>query len=487
MSSSGAKSLSHELLSPVWTHLTHIRPTRAAGIYLYATNTNDDSDDDDDNNNKGKRYMDFTSGIGVTNTGHCHPKIVQAIQRQAQQLIFGQVNIVIPPSTVELSHQLSQLMRQAHWPSLNRFYFANSGSEAVEASVKLARHATGKTNLICFQGSFHGRSHQTMAMTSAKTIYRVNYQPLPGGIFFAPYPNPHYFSSGAPAAGDHWDVESTIDFCLQELHTLLQGQSRPDETAAVIIEPVLGEGGYVPAPPRFLRELRKLCTEHDILFIADEVQSGMGRTGKMFSLEHAAMTQGKDDASLSTSSSSTAQEVVEPDILVLAKGLGSGVPISAIASRQDLMDRWIPGSHGGTYGGGSALATAAAVATIKVLQSEGLLDNATARGHQLQAGLKQLQQDLAANQNSSSSSMMMMIRSTRGLGLMVGTEFQSKEMAKAVQQACLQRNLLLLTCGTRENVIRWIPPLVVTSEQIDEALNIFTQAVLQQQEKEQHT
>ncbi len=406
------------LLSPVWTHLTNIYPVRAEGIYLYDA--------------AGNRYIDFTSGIGVTNTGHCHPRVVKAIQEQAGKLLFGQMNIVIPPSTLTLAEAVHKITPER----IDSFFFSNSGAEAVEASVKLARHATGKRNIIVFQGSFHGRTAQTMAMTTSKYIYRYDYQPLPGGIFVAPFPYSYFYG---------WDDEVTTEFCLRELDRLLHSQTLPEETAAVIIEPVLGEGGYVPAPAAFLQELRALCDEHDILLIADEVQSGFGRTGKFFAFEHAG---------------------VEPDIIVMAKGLGSGMPISGIASRRELMERWKPGSHGGTYGGGSAVASAAALATIQVLQDENLVENSARMGDHLLRGLRRLQKEYPV------------IGDVRGLGLMVAAEFGAsrhpdKSTTKAVQEACLERDLLLLTCGTYENVIRWIPPLIVTPDQIDEALSIF--------------
>jgi 4-aminobutyrate aminotransferase len=294
--------------------------------------------------------------------------------------------------------------------------------------------------VIVFQGSFHGRTAQTMAMTTSKYIYRLDYQPLPGGVFVAPYPYAYYYG---------WDDEETTSFCLRQLDFLTHSQSKPEETAAIVIEPVLGEGGYVPAPIGFLQELRKFCKDNDILFVADEVQSGFGRTGKFFAFEHAE---------------------IEPDIIVMAKGLGSGLPISGIASRRELMDKWQPGSHGGTYGGGSAIACAAAVATVRVLQEERLIENAAARGEQLMKGLRQTQKKYP------------IIGDVRGRGLMVGAEFTvdgqpNKDLTKAVQQACLKRDLLLLTCGTYENVIRWIPPLIVTAEQIDAALSVFEDAL----------
>jgi len=414
--------LSLQHLSPVWTHLTEIQPARAEGIYVYDA--------------AGQQYINFTSGIGVTNTGHCHPKVVKAIQDQASELLFAQMNIFIPPKTVALADALDKLTPA----SIDTFFFSNSGAEAVEASVKLARHATGKKNIVVFQGSFHGRTAQTMAMTTSKYIYRHQYQPLPAGVFVAPYPYGYYYG---------WDQETTIDFCLKQLDFLLHGQSKPDETAAIVIEPVLGEGGYVPSPDGFMQELRKLCTENEILLIVDEVQSGVGRTGKFFAFEHAN---------------------IEPDIIIMAKGLGSGLPISGIGSRRELMDKWIPGTHCGTYGGGSAIASAAALATLEVMQAEKLPENAEKMGDYLMGGLRKLQAQYP------------FIGDIRGRGLMIGTEFSKdgkpdKNTTKAVQKACMKRKLLLLSCGTYENVIRWIPPLIVTEAQIDAALNIFEEVL----------
>lgn len=413
--------MSTELLAPVWTHLTEVQPVRAEGIYFY------DAD--------GNRYTDFTSGIGVTNTGHSHPRVVAAIQEQANAMIFGQMNIVIPPATVRLAEKLNEVTP----PAINRFFFSNSGAEAVEAAVKLARKATGRRNIIVMEGSFHGRTHQTMAMTTSKYVYR--YQPLPGAIFVTPFPNSYYYG---------WDQEVTIEFCLKQLDFLLHGQSAPDETAAIIIEPVLGEGGYVPAPEGYLQALRELCDKHGILLVLDEVQSGFGRTGRFFAYEYAG---------------------IEPDIIIMAKGLGSGMPLSAIASRADLMAKWSPGTHGGTYGGGNAIVAAAAAATIDVLRDEGLIENAAEMGNYLIRRLRSLQ------------SRYPVIGDVRGQGLMVGIEFTDAngkadaKSASAILQHCLANNLLLLICGSYKNVMRWIPPLIVTSEQIDEALDIFEEAL----------
>lgn len=410
-------------LSPVWSHLTTMQPVRAEGVYLY--------------DDMGTPWLDFTSGIGVTNTGHCHPRVVAAIQAQAARLLHGQINIVLSPSVIELSNKLNAVTP----PNIDSFFFSNSGAEATEAAVKLARHATRRQNIIVFQGSFHGRTAQTMAMTTSKTIYRAGYQPLPGGIFVAPYPYSYAYG---------WDEDTTVDFCMAQLRLLLKAQTAPEETAAIFIEPVLGEGGYIPAPARFLRELRALCDETGILLVIDEVQTGFGRTGRLFCFEHAG---------------------IAPDIVVMAKGLGSGVPISAIGASQALMAHWTPGAHGGTYGG-NALAAAAACATLDVMADEDLPGNARVMGARLMEGLRALQAEFP------------IIGDVRGLGLMIGTEFTrdgqpDKAAAKAVQKACLEHRLLLLTCGSHENVIRWIPPLVVTAEQIDHALGIFAEALAQ--------
>lgn len=407
-----------ELLSPVWSRFTQILAQRGEGIYLF--------------DEQGKRYIDFTSGIGVTNTGHCHPRVVRAAQEQCARLIHGQANIVYHRPMLELAEELGEVVPRG----LDRFFFSNSGAEAVEAAVKLARQATGRPNVIVFQGGFHGRTVGTMSLTTSKTIYRLRYQPLMPGVAVAPYPYAYRYG---------WSPEETARWCLAELRHLLLTQSDPSETAALLVEPVLGEGGYVVPPAAFLPGLREIADEHGLLLIADEVQSGFGRTGRWFAVEHSGTV---------------------PDVLVIAKGLASGFPLSAIAARAELMERWIPGSHGGTYGG-NAVACAAAVATVRVLRDEGLIENSQRLGVLLQARLRELQERFRR------------IGQVRGLGLMVGVEFTSpdgapdKATAKALQRGCLERGLLLLTCGPFDSTIRWIPPLVVTAEQLQEALAVF--------------
>jgi 4-aminobutyrate aminotransferase len=413
-------SMAH--VSPVWPHYTPIIASRAEGCYVYDQN--------------GVPYLDFTCGIGVTNTGHCHPRVVEAIRKQAGLLIHGQVNIIVHEPLLALIDELRTIVH----PTLDGFFFSNSGAEAIEGAVKLARHATGRTNIIVFQGSFHGRTVGTMSLTTSKTIYRVGYQPLMPGVFVAPYPYSYRFG---------WDDDKTCQWCLDELEFLLTTQTAPEETAAMLIEPVLGEGGYVVPPARFLQGLREVCDRHGICLILDEIQSGIGRTGRWFAYEHFG---------------------VRPDIVTVAKALASGLPISGVFSRLELMEKWIPGSHGGTFGG-NAIAAAAGVATLHAMKDENMLPNAQERGSQLMSGLRQLQNEHPV------------IGDVRGLGLMIGTEFRDdsrrpdKTTAKALVHACLDEKLMLLTCGAWDNTIRWIPPLNVTESQISEALAIFRWAL----------
>ena len=409
-------------LSPVWSHYTDVLAERAKGVYIYAAN--------------GRRYLDFTSGIGVTNTGHCHPKVVAAAQEQVGKLIHGQVNIVYHQPMLDLARELLTVAPKG----LESFFFSNSGAEAVEGAIKLARQTTGRPNIIVFQGGFHGRTVGAMSLTTSNTVYRVGYQPLMAGVFVAPYPYTYLYG---------WTPEETSAFCLRELRHLLVTQTAPQETAAVLIEPILGEGGYVPPPPNFLQGVRQICSQHGLLFIADEVQSGFGRTGRWFGHQHYDVT---------------------PDIIIMAKGIASGFPMSGIAARPQLMDAWIPGSHGGTYGG-NAVSCAAAVATIRVIREEGLAENSTRMGEYLMARLRALQKKYPV------------IGDVRGLGLMVASEFSTADdqpdtkTAKAIRIKCLEDSLLLLTCGPYGNVIRWIPPLIVRQAQMDEALETFERAL----------
>lgn len=411
-----------ENISPVWSRTFPLTISHGEGSYVYTT--------------EGKRYLDFTSGIGVTNTGHCHPKVVEAAREQVGKIIHAQVNNYYHQPLIDLTNAMLTIVPDK---SFDCFFFTNSGAEAVEGAIKLARHATKKPNIITFQGAFHGRTNMTMATDTGSTIYRAGYAPLASGVFIAPFPYAYRYG---------WDPETTSEWCLNELRHMLYSQTAPFETAAVLIEPVQGEGGYIVPPVSFMQGLRQLCDEFGLLLILDEIQSGFGRTGKFFAMEHFGIV---------------------PDIFTVAKGIASGFPLAGVISRRDLMEKWIPGSHGGTYGG-NAVACAAAVATIGVLK-DGLVENAARMGEVLMAGLKRIQRGCP------------IIGDVRGLGLMVGVEFTNPDgtpgshVSDSVKSYCLEHDLLLLQCGTYHQVIRWVPPLVVTEDQIKTALEIFEAAV----------
>ena len=410
-------------MSPVWSRIFPIQSERAEGAYIYAED--------------GKKYLDFTCGIGVTNTGHCHPKVVAAIREQAGKFLHAQANIVVHKPMMQLIEELRKIVP----PSIDGFFFSNSGAEAVEGAIKLARNATGKHSVIVFSGSFHGRTAGTMALTTSKTVYKMGPQVLTSGVYVAPYPYAYRLGMSGKQAGQ---------YALEAVEELLVSQIAPSDVAAMLIEPVLGEGGYVPPPVGFLKGLREICNKHGILLILDEIQSGMGRTGKWFSFEH---------------------YDVEPDIMTVAKGIASGMPLSGVFSSLDLMKKWPGGSHGGTYGG-NAVACAAAAATIQAMREENMLENANQRGIQLQTGLRKLQEEYPQ------------IGDVRGLGLMIGSEFEvegkfkdAKPLVKNIIHAAEERGLLLLSCGTYDSTVRWIPPLNVTESQISDALDIFANSL----------
>ena len=397
-------------VSDVWFQVTGLEVASGSGCTVTTTS--------------GEEYLDFSSGIAVTSTGHCHPHVVAAIQEQAARFIHAQVNVYRHTRLAELAGRLAAIAP----PPVDTFFFANSGAEATESAVKLAKQATGRPHVIVFQGSFHGRTHLAMAMTTSKTVYRAGHAPLPSGVFVAPFPK----------------SEAEVQPCLDAVQLLLLSQTAPAETAAMLLEPVLGEGGYLPAPTSFLQGLQALCREHGILFIADEVQSGFGRTGTMFNVE---------------------QHDIEPDIVVMAKGLASGFPISAVGASAELMARWPTGSHGGTYGG-NPIGCAAAIATIDVLTADGFLANVDERGDQLRAGLR----TLAAEDGG--------IVEVRGPGLMVASQLADPSRVPAILKHCLDDgHLILMNAGTFGDAIRWMPPLVVSEGEVDQALAAFGKAL----------
>jgi 4-aminobutyrate aminotransferase len=410
-------------LADVWFRVTDLEVVSGSGCTVTTTD--------------GVEYLDFTSGIAVTSTGHCHPTVVAAIQEQAARFIHAQANCYRNPVLGRLGERLAGLSP----PGIDTFFFTNSGAEATEAAVKLAKHATGRPNTVVFEGSFHGRTHLTMAMTTSKTAYRAGHQPLPSGVFVAPFPM---------SFRDRLDEPEAVERALTGFDRLLATQTAPAETAAIVIEPVLGEGGYLPAPAAFLQGLHARCEAHGILFVADEVQSGFGRTGSMFAIDRAG---------------------VRPDVVVMAKGIASGFPIAAIGAPADLMDRWPTGSHGGTYGG-NPIGCAAALATIDVLTAPGLLDAVEARGEQLRAALRSL------------ASTHPTIGDVRGPGLMVGCELvdaagaPDATRAAAVIGHCREEGrLLLMNAGTDGNVVRWMPPLVVSERELERGIAAFAAAL----------
>lgn len=389
----------------------------------------------------GKRFLDLQTGIGVQSTGHAHPRVVAAVSDQMKKGAHLQQNCMISQPMLRLLEKLNECTPSG----LSRFFFNVTGAEAIESAIKLARHETGRQNVIVFNGGFHGRSLTTLAMTSSKTAYRVNYGPLPSGIHVAKFP----YCLHCPASSSNMAKNSgCCGDALESVKIMLKEQTAPSDTACIVIEPILGEGGYVLPPKGFLKGLRELCDQHGILLVLDEVQSGVGRTGKFWAFEH------------------ELDEGVVPDILVFAKAIASGVPLSGIATKPHFMMKSPPGSMGGTFGC-TAVSAAAAVATLETIQDEKLLDNATSRGHQLMTGLKSIQKEFPGH-----------ISDVRGRGCMIGLEFghpYGSGVAGNVTAACMEEGLLLLTTGWRET-IRFIPPLVITKEEVDFALQAFKKA-----------
>lgn len=379
----------------------------------------------------GRKYLDFTSGIAVTNTGHCHPAVVAAIQEQAAKIIHAQANILIHQPMVDLIQEITATMPD----QLDGVFFANSGAEAIEAAVKLAKVATRRPAVIAFRGAFHGRTHLAMALTTSRVKVRGHYEPLVPSIYYAPYPYPFR---------NPYDADAS-DACITELERLFETVVMPDDVAAIIIEPIQGEGGYIVPPDNFLGRIREICDRHGIMLIADEIQTGVGRTGRWWAFEHSG---------------------VVPDIVAVAKGIASGLPLSAIVARRETMDAWAPGAHGGTYGG-NAVACAAGVATFRAIRDEGMIENAVAMGQRMVDGL-----DRIAERNP-------LIGEVRGKGLMVAAEFvtpsgkPNPEAVASIIERSIEDGVLLLNSGTWDQAIRIIPPLNVGADEIDEFLTVF--------------
>ncbi|MBI5902582.1 MAG: aspartate aminotransferase family protein [Deltaproteobacteria bacterium] len=414
---------SRRLLTPALVFHTGIVAVKAEGLYVEDAS--------------GKRYMDFTSGLATSNLGHCPPEVVAAAKAQLENLIHSGC-IFHYRSEVELAERLARITPEG----IEMFFFSNSGAEAVEGAVKLARHSTGRQGIIAFTGAFHGRTLGALSLTSSSSRYRRNYHPLLPSVFHAPYPYCYRCPMGKKSG------ECSLE-CFGFLEKMLKHQISAEEVACAVIEPVLGEGGYVVPPAEYLKRIEGLCRANGILLVADEVQTGFGRTGRWFACEHFGLT---------------------PDIIALGKAIASGFPLSAVGSTAKIMSGWPPGAHGTTFGG-NPVSCAAACAAIDRTERESILGNAA------EMGLYAVER-LRAMQGKCSS-----IGDVRGLGLMLGVEFVKKdgspdrEFLKKVMDGCLSRGLIVIECGPDKNVVRLMPPLTATKTEMERALDIFEEAL----------
>jgi len=376
----------------------------------------------------GNRYLDFVGGIGVLNVGHNHPAVVAAVTRQLSKVSHACFQVAAYPGYISLAERLNQLVGKGT-PCQSVFF--TSGAEAVENAVKIARGYTNRPGIIAFDGAFHGRTLLGSTLTGMSQPYKQNFGPFAGGVYRLPYPNEYR--------------EISEQYCLKALDTLFAAQVSPEQVAAIILEPVQGDGGFLPAPPSFMRALREITQRHGILLICDEVQTGFGRTGKMFAFEHSG---------------------IMPDLVTVAKSLGGGLPISGVVGRKEVMNGPLPGGLGGTYGG-NALACAAALAVLDIMEEDNLLSRSNQSGQKLNERLHQLAEKYAC------------IGAVRGIGFMQAIEIvdpdsgkEDAEMTATILSAAFEKGLLLIKCGLHRNVIRFLAPLVTTDSQLEEALHI---------------
>ncbi len=376
----------------------------------------------------GNQFLDFAAGIAVALTGHAHPKVADAIATQAHQLIHIAATDFYEPRYLELCERLAAI---APFEEQARVFLTNSGTEAVEGAIKLARHHTGRPAIIAFEGAFHGRTMGSLSLTNSKIKQRAGFGPLLPMVYHAPFPRVRSW---------HEDTGGDGSAELEHLRKTILGRLvSPEDVAAIVFEPIQGEGGYFPAPEAFIRGLREICDEHGIVLIADEIQSGMGRTGRMFAMEHYG---------------------VEPDVVTVAKGIASGMPLGAFIGKEKLFT-WTAGTHGSTFAG-NPVCCAAALATLDLLESE-LVENAGRMGDRLRAGVEFASEECGV------------VRDIRGAGLMLGVEFGSHDEANAVQYAAFERGLLVLECG--EASIRFCPPLIVDPEAVDTAIRLYAESL----------
>lgn len=386
---------------------------------------------------EGKSYLDCAAGLAVLNVGHNHPRVMERVAAQLARFCHTG-GVCYNATTVEAAELLTSITP----PGLDMLFFSNSGAEAVDGALKLARYVTGRQGIIAFSGAFHGRTLGAISVTSSAARYRERYHPLLPEVYHAPYPFCYRCPFGCCAA------DCTVA-CLGYLEDMLRRYVSPQEVAAIIIEPIQGEGGYSPAPARFLAGLRRLCDEHGILLIFDEVQSGMGRSGDWFAAQRYGVT---------------------PDILTVAKGIASGFPLSAVVSRGELMTQWPTWAHGTTFGG-NPVSCAAAIATIETIRDEGLLLRCRELGEKALARLRAMQARHP------------LIGDVRGLGLMIGVELVKSDGApdgaacERLLEQCLDRGLIIINCGAERNIVRFIPPLIISDEELEQALEIFEAAL----------
>lgn len=378
---------------------------------------------------EGRRYLDLGAGIAVNSTGHCHPHVVDAVVTQARTLLHTSV-VVHHQRNVELAERIGQLCPFLEQPQV---FFANSGAEVVDGAVKLARKVTGRPAIVAFQRAFHGRTLGATSLTTAKPKYREGYEPLLPGVHVAPYCVPH----------EHMTTDDAVEAALAGLDGLLTREVSPPTVAAMIVEPVLGEGGYVPPPRRWLAGLRERCDRHGIPLVFDEVQTGAGRTGRPFAAE---------------------TYDVAPDVLLFAKGIASGLPIAGMVAGQALMDRWPTGTHGSTFGG-NPVACAAALATLDVLEREDCYGAAASLGRYALGYLRAELDDVAV------------VEDVRGLGLMLGIQLTDAATARAVRHRCLDDGVIVLSCGPDDNVLRLAPPLTISQTELRHGLEVLVDAV----------
>jgi 4-aminobutyrate aminotransferase len=374
----------------------------------------------------GNRFLDFTAGIAVTNAGHCHPAVVEAVQDQAAKLIHMSGTDFYYRPQIELAERLA---RTAPGPTAKKVFFCNSGAEAVEAALKLARWHTERSRVVAFFGAFHGRTYGAMSLSGSKLVHRRGFSPLVPDVHHVNFPRE------CPGTCDN-RTKGQCSLTIDLEATIFKRIAPPEEVAAIFVEPIQGEGGYHPLPKGCLPALRELCDKHGILLVVDEIQSGMGRTGKLWAVEHYG---------------------VEPDIVCSAKGIASGLPLGAIIAKAEVMD-WPPGSHASTFGG-NPVACRAALATLDLLEG-GYMANAAERGEQLRAGLRKVPG----------------LSNVRGLGLMTAADVPSAGVREKVIDGCFRRGLLLLGCG--EMAIRFCPALCVTESQVADCLRILGEVLV---------